>query len=428
MRGFLFQRGANLTLRGLTLISKFVLIFLLARYLEPVEVGLYGLLTATILFAIYPLGFDFYTFTTREIITTPRNQWLGLLKNQAVLFALLYAVFLPLFLLIFFWGLLPWYLAIFFFALLISEHLGQEANRLLVAISHPLLAGLVLFVRSGLWVLLLVPLLVWYPQTRQLEWVLGLWLVFGLLALIIASIPLLKLDRSSLQSRVNWLWLKKGLKVAIPFLVATLAVRFVFTADRYFVESLAGLEVVAAYVLFIGIANAMMSFLDAGVFVFYYPKMIKAAQEKNQAAFSQALRQMSLQVIVICILFSVISLITINPLLHWLDRALYSEYVAFLPWLLLAFSINALSMLPHYCLYAAQKDRSIILPHLIAPFIFLGSLFLFQSLNVFAVIYALLCTMVWLVLSKAIYWHLVKKQIFSTNNDHQSINQGSSHV
>lgn len=42
------ERLLNLVLRGTTLVSKFALLFVLAKFLEPLEVGLYGLFSATI--------------------------------------------------------------------------------------------------------------------------------------------------------------------------------------------------------------------------------------------------------------------------------------------------------------------------------------------------------------------------------------------
>src|SRR5690606_20238622 len=116
---------------GLTLIGRFLLIFFLARFLEPAELGLYGLFSATISYALYLLGFDFYTFTTREVLRRERSEWGGLLKSQLGLSAVLYGVFLPLLVLIFVQGLLPWQLAGLFFVLLVLEHLTQELGRLL---------------------------------------------------------------------------------------------------------------------------------------------------------------------------------------------------------------------------------------------------------------------------------------------------------
>lgn len=410
--GFVALRVMNMGLRGLTLFSKFLLIFLLARYLEPVEVGLYGLLAATIVFAIYPLGFDFYTYSTREIVATERSRWLGLLKNQAVLFVLLYLVFLPLFILIFFLGLLPWALAPFFFAILITEHLGQEANRLLVAISHPLLAGFVLFLRSGLWVLILVPVFVYFPEARSLNSVFSLWLLFGLVALALSGLPLMRLDRKRLHDKVNWEWLKKGLKVAVPFLLATLAIRFLFMVDRYYIEYFSGLEVVAAYVFFIGVASALISFLDAGVFVFYYPKMIRSVQGNEEKSFYKAVFLMTVQVVVVCLFFFLLASLLIDPLLSWLDRPIYRAHVNFLPWLLLAFSLNAISMLPHYCLYAAGLDRFIVLTHLFSPLVFFSSVALLHDFQHLSVVYSLVATMAWLAVSKSVCWILMKNKIF----------------
>ena len=104
-------RALNITLRGVTLGCRFLLIFFLARFLEPAQLGLYGLLTATIGYSLYLLGFDFYTFTTREILKRERHEWGGLLKDQGALSLVLYVIFIPLLSLIFVKGLLPWSLA-----------------------------------------------------------------------------------------------------------------------------------------------------------------------------------------------------------------------------------------------------------------------------------------------------------------------------
>jgi len=141
-------RLANIALRGMTLGSKFVLIFILAKLLEPAEVGLYGLLTATIAYVMMAVGFDFYSYATRELINTDRKDWLALLRDQGVFFGITYAAVLPLCFLIFWFDFLPWTLAMWFFPLLVLEHIAQEFNRLLIAISEPLWASIVLFLRS----------------------------------------------------------------------------------------------------------------------------------------------------------------------------------------------------------------------------------------------------------------------------------------
>src|SRR5690554_889302 len=92
----------NVCIRGGTLVSKFLLILVLARFLTPAELGLYGLIIATIAYGIYPLGFEFYTYSTREIIGLEESQRGVLLKSQLALHVKLYLFFLPLFLFLFF--------------------------------------------------------------------------------------------------------------------------------------------------------------------------------------------------------------------------------------------------------------------------------------------------------------------------------------
>ncbi|MDR8236477.1 hypothetical protein FPK75_25045, partial [Acinetobacter baumannii] len=67
-------------------------------------------------------------------------------------------------------------------------------------------------------------------------------------------------------------WLKSGLKICIPLLISTLILRAITTVDRLWLEQLEGLKVIAAYSLFIGLTNAIISFLETEVFSFIYPK------------------------------------------------------------------------------------------------------------------------------------------------------------
>lgn len=369
-------RLTNIALRGMTLASKFLLIFSLARFLEPSELGLYGLVTVTIGYALYLLGFDFYTFTTREILKRERTEWGGLLKDQSALSAVLYTIFLPLLCLVFVRGLLPWNVAGWFFALLVLEHLTQELGRLLIAVSEQLLASLVLFLRSGIWAVVVTALMFIEPESRNLDFVLGAWTLGGLSALLLGFYRLSRLRISSWHKAVDWGWIRRGLKVAIPFLLATLAIRGVFTLDRYWFEALAGLEILGAYVLFMGISNALISFLDAGVFAFSYPSLISAHNRQDAVAFRQSLRRLLVQTLALSATFALIALLLIGSLLQWLDKPLYLEQQGLFPWVLLATVLYAVGMVPHFALYAQGHDRPIIVSHLASLLAFIPSTWL----------------------------------------------------
>lgn len=372
-----FTQLINIALRGMTLISKFLLIFFLARFLEPADLGVYGLLAATITYSLYLVGFDFYTYTTRELLKCSRDQWGSFLKAQGALTLILYAIFLPLLGLVFFKGLLPYDVIGWFFVLLLLEHLTQELGRLLVAVSDQLYASLVLLLRSGLWAILVTGVMFVDTDARTLNMVLGAWSLGSATALVLGCYRVKRMELSGWRRKVDWLWVSKGLKVALALLIATLAVRSLFTLDRYWVQHLVGLEILGAYVLFMGICSALISFLDAGVFAFIYPGLITAYQEMDALKFRQGVHKLLVQTISLSLCFVVIALLVIEPLLSWLNKPIYSAQLVLFPWLLFATVLYAISMVPHFALYAQGHDKPIIHSHIASVPIFVLATFVF---------------------------------------------------
>lgn len=339
--------------------------------MSPADVGLYGLLTATVAYALYFVGLDFYTFTTRELASHEKNVWGSLLKNQMVLSLGLYCIVLPLLVLVFTSNLLPWSMAKWFFLLLVLEHICQELTRLFVAASEQLAASIVLFLRQGSWAIAVVALMLFNDDLRTLSTVFSTWSMACLAAIIFSLIKFKIIGVSGWVEKIDRAWIWRGVKVAVPFLIATLAIRGVFTIDRYWVQMVGGLELVGAYVLFIGVASTLMAFLDAGVFSFSYPKMIVAFNNNNAHEYRRKVREMLIHTLSFSVIFSIASSLILPYLLVWLGKDVYLENEALFYWLLLATILNALSMIPHYALYAQKRDRSIIQSHLLALPIFL---------------------------------------------------------
>lgn len=366
----LLPRLINVGLRGSTLVSKFLLIFLLARFLEPAEVGLYGLLVATVSYALYFLGFDFYVFTTREIIKASPDNRGRLLKSQVGLCMFLYIVFLPLSLSLFAFELLPWWLAPWFISLLVLEHINQELNRLLVALNRQLIASLVLFFRAGAWALIVVLVLGLNENLRSLSTVVGGWLMGGTVAVLLGFAAVAKAGMGGWTKKIDWMWVRKGLRVALPMLISSIALRGLFTLDRYWFEAWVSLEALGAYVLFMGIATAMQSFMDAAVFTFLYPGMISAHASGEPELFRQKHKQMVVQTVLLLAVFSGVAMAAIGPIVSWLDRPIYLEHIDIFMWVLVANVLFILGALPQYALYAQNFDRPIIFNHLIGFLVF----------------------------------------------------------
>ncbi|VVN01443.1 hypothetical protein PS623_03308 [Pseudomonas fluorescens] len=363
----------NISLRASTLVGKFLLIFFLARFLAPSDLGSYGLLTATVGYALYAVGLDFHTYSTRELLKCERSVWGRHLKGHGVLCLILYFVLGPIFLSLFFADFLPWSLLPWFFGLLVLEHINQELGRLLIAAREPIVASIILFFRSGLWAVLITVMMFLDPQWRSLESVFMAWALGAFFAMVIGGWRVGSLGIGQWNSAIDWGWIRRGVAIAVPFILATLALRGLSTLDRFWFQMLADLDTLGAYVLFTGIASALLSFLDAGVFAFIYPTLIKAYQDQNQIAFVRGMRKLFLQTILLSLGFVVCALLVIHPLLTWLGKPLYFAQIHLFPWILTSAVLYALGMIPHYALYAQSKDRPIIHSHITSLAIFVGT-------------------------------------------------------
>lgn len=363
-------RLLNIGVQGATLATRFLFIFFLARYLDPALVGYYGLFAAAIGYSLYFVGLDFYTYVAREILKTPCEQRGRLLKGQAALSALLYVLFLPAALVLLYYSDWPEFLILWFFPILVLEHFNQEMSRLLIALSEPVAASVVLFIRQGSWALVIVTLMTWDPSSRHLQTVMVLWVVAGLAAAVAGVWKVRKLRMGGWGDALDWHWIRSGIAVSAAFLLATLALRGIQTFDRYWLESLGGIEIVAAYVLYLGVAGTLLTFLDASLFAFTYPVLIQLHHDQEADIAHAKVRQMLFLTILLSGGFAFISWLLLPYLLFWIDNPVYSNAINLYPLLLLAMIVNAVSMVPHYALYARGRDRPIIHSHIAALIVF----------------------------------------------------------
>lgn len=366
-------RIINIGLQGATLGTRFLFIFFLAKYLDPKSVGLYGLFAAAVGYSLYFVGLDFYTYATRELLKALPNQRGQLLKSQAALAAVLYILFLPPALLFLSYSGWPTYQLLWFFPLLLLEHFNQEMSRFLTAMSEQVTASALTFIRQGSWAIVFVALVTLDPSSRQLSNVFALWAMAGVAAAAGACWKLRTMQLGGWRSRVDWRWIKKGIAVSLAFLWATLAIRGIHTADRYWLEALGGIEIVGAYVIFLGVASTLITFLDAGVFAFTYPILIRLHQEQDSRTARGKVRQMLAYTVLLSSLFAMGSWLVLPYLLAWIGNPLYTNTIYLYPWLLLAIVLNALSLVPHYALYARGQDKPIIQSHLAALVVFVIS-------------------------------------------------------
>lgn len=372
-------RILNVGLRGATLASKFVLLFFLVIYLKPADLGLYGLIVTAVAYSGYLLGFEFYNYNVREILGCDNSKRGALIKDQIVLHLLLYLIFIPLLLFIFIFDFLPSNVSVFFFLILILEHLNQEIFRLLVALSMQVEASICLFFRQGLWSLLIVLLMYFNDIFRSVETVFWGWLIGSLISLLIGAFILYKVKLNGWYSKIDWNWIFIGLKVAVPLLIANLALNAISTIERYWFAVLQGAEVLGIYVFYLSLTASLISILDAGVFSFLYPKLVKLANNNNKKDFRFNMSKMLGQTVFVIFIFAVIVLLVVFIVVYFFDKIIYYQYINLLYIALMSISIHALGCAYNYGIYSFKGDLQIFYVNLSSLLVFILSVFLISS-------------------------------------------------
>ncbi|WP_457593293.1 oligosaccharide flippase family protein [Hydrogenimonas sp.] len=348
----------NLGLRGLSMLAKFLLIIYIGKYLSVDELGEYGLFVTTITIAIYFLGLDFYTYNTREILSKPQEERFPLIRDQFIFHLIVYVVILPLLLSVFAIGIIETRYIVYFYLILIFEHLSQELYRLYTTLQKPIFANMLLFFRTGIWVYVVI--ILWFlsvPNTQNLETVWYGWSIGSFISIIIGVFYIKKeYGFETLAQKIDWLWIKNGVKVSIPFLIGTLAYKVIEFSDRYMIDYYMTKTDVGIYTFFGSIANTINIFIFTLVIMIYYPKLIEFYQKGRTREFKSIIKKFTYKTILLSIILSVGIVIFIHPIIDFMDKSLFYQDIAVLWLLIMANVILNISYIPHYILYAIRKD------------------------------------------------------------------------
>ncbi len=351
----------NVALRGVTQISKFVLLVFLARYFDVAEVGIWGLINITIALGLYLLSSDFYIFNSREILASPPERQVILIRNQAVYHLLVYTGVIPALLIVFAGGLIPWQYVGWFYLLLLLEHLSHESVQLLVTLSRPTAANVIIFIRSGMWVWVVIALAWSLPDLRQLPFVWACWGAGAVASLAIALWQLRKLPWDVVRGvPIDFGWIRTGMKTALPFLIATLSFQLLNYADRYFLQHFRGEEAVGVYTFYAGIANVIHVIVFTGVCQILFPRLISSYQNGQVQEYRQNRRQLARGIVGLVAVLGVGALLLIRPVLDLLNRPVYAGEVDVFTIMVGSVVALCLSYLPHYALFVRRRDREII--------------------------------------------------------------------
>lgn len=379
----------SIGLRLFTLFIKFIFILFLAKYFPPEDVGRFGYITAAVGYLIYFVGFEFYTFSCRELIKSNRDGFFSIITNQLIFYFIIYVVVLPAIIIYLYYKGFSASFIFLFCAITCLEHLAQEVNRILITLRKNLLASIVLFIRGASWCILVIIVVIINPGISDVTTILYFWLTGCFIALCFSVYHLL-----DFYSKVefNSDWIKRGVISAIPLFLATLAFRGINTFDRFAIGYISNLGIAGAYVIYSSIGNAIISAIDAAIVSFLYPHVLLAAHERNYENYKAVMKKLFIGLTSITIM-SLSGVIFIIPLLlDGMNNIVYNENIYLLKWTLLVAIVNIMAIPPHLGLYAFGYDKPIMSSQIFSflIFLFLCGITIFAKLDVFYIMISIL--------------------------------------
>lgn len=347
----------SLGLRFGTVFLKFLFLLYFAKELPTSELGVYGLFVITVSLMTYVIGLDFYQYNTRELLKS--SDPLPLLVNQGVLHFLTYILVLPVSLVIFQFDILPWDLLQLFFILTISEHISQETHRILITVSEPVKANIILFIRNGSWVLVFMILSLSSYQLISLNWVLKYWLVSSVLSSLIGVLYLYNYFKASTFTgvRIHWNWIFEGMKVSFYFFGTSLLLKGVEFSDRYFIKYFYTDQEVGVYTFYFSIANVLNTFVITGVASLIAPIIIRSYQTGDIETYQLNIKRLSIATLISIVVISSLILIFSDFLLIMINKKELLESKTLLYLILGYVSVFLIGLIPQYELYVRKKDK-----------------------------------------------------------------------
>lgn len=345
----------NIFLRGLTIGLKFLLSILLIKVIDIEEYGNFGLIQSTTILLTFVVGFDFYAFSSREILNKESRNIGFYVTNQLAFYLIGYFLVIPALFIISKLNIINYEYIYYVLGIVITEHLSQEIYRVLILLKKTITATIVLFIRSGLWILMLFLFWKFGSTGITLNNVLTFWLIGAILSILmgVKYLPIKKFEK------LDFTWIKMGVIISLPFLAGTLMYKIIEFSGRYFLEFYWGKEEVGIFTFFSSVANILFVFVQTIVIIELYPRLLESLME-GESYFLQNLRKLESEVIKFTSIGIVLSLILIYPLVKFLEEPLLISNLYSYIILLFSTALFCISFISHYALYTYHKDNQIL--------------------------------------------------------------------
>ncbi|WP_159018815.1 lipopolysaccharide biosynthesis protein [Algibacter sp. L3A6] len=406
-------------MRGVSLGAKFVFALYISKYLEVDVYGEYNLLVTSVTFLLFAIGLDFYSFSAREILAISGEKRFFFIKHQFLFHFIVYILFIPI---IYFFckEFLRTDLFLWFYILVVSEHFSQEFYRIFIFHNKQLISNILLFFRTFFWIALIsLDVFVLEEHEFSIDLILKFWILGSLISCVLAVFILRKEYSFSIIEifsirEYDFKVLKTGLFICMPIFLSTISYKLIEYSDRFLIDIFLNKTQVGVYSLYSNFSNITNIVVNTVVTLMLFPKLVENVKKENYDQFFLIKAKFKKELIYVTFGMSLLLAFLIFPLLDWVGKDDYSEYVISFFILILGNIFLNLSFLPHYLLYAFSQDVKNIIPTIIAMVInvLLNVVLLLIFKNIIVVAIATTVSYIIIFILKQLNWLRFKRHLY----------------
>lgn len=352
-------RLATIGMRFCSLTSKLVLTLYIAHYLSLSAMGYFGLVNGAVFILMVVLGMRLDYVVARELVGATPVAALSRMRDQAVVNLLnqsLLALLMLLALRINIITLDPKVMLIIF-VLSVLENWGDTVFLNFISLGRPLVANLLYFIRTALWVFPAVGFGLVWPELRDPKIIFLSWILSSTGSVCLALFLWRDMPwKSVMQSRINWDWIRDSVRVCFPFWMGSLGGTAGFYIDRFVLAHNMPLSIVGVATFYISFGGALAALIHSGVLSFSYPRLIAFHRDDNRMAYKHEVQKLAWHVALLSGILGIGIGVIVPFLGHNFGQPELAKHAATLWLIIIATWLRCNSETLYYILFSQHKD------------------------------------------------------------------------
>ena len=393
-------------IRVTSLSFRLMFIIFFAKFYSLDVIGAYGLIVAVVAIATQFIPFEFYNYSTLEVLDDDSiNKKRQFLSNHIFFTITMLFFSIPLMYLIFDFTNIDYSLFPLVMLLIIFETLSKEFGKILIALEKPIHCYIVAFLISVPWVFVVL-ILLFQNIILDIEGIVKLWVASTFLASFFGFYATGIKFRSIFDTKTLSLnWIKKGILFSFPFVVAVFSYSVSQHAGRFFLSEYVSKDIVGIFSIYFQIGALLLIIADL-LHAIYLPTYMKNIQ--SSSSINNYFELFSLFLLSICALF----IYMISPYLFNFMNPRLLEYTPTMNLILIALYFLAFSGILKLRLFSRRMNYEIMFSYLLC-FIssFLSNYYLIKHYEIYGAAISLLISSIVLSFFILIFDYLKKSEI-----------------